>query len=426
MFRIIIALFISTASVQLAAQSPVTLLHAGWVLPVPGQAPLTGQTVVVQDGRVVAIRPGYLEANEYPGSDTQTIDLKDRYLIPGMMDMHVHLTFPVVPADYSRRTDADLAMVAVENARTTLMAGITTVRDLGASSAEAIIAVRDAIERGAIPGPRIYPAGQSISATAGHGDRRFMRTDIAAATLSDGVCDGADDCRRAVRKQYKMGAETIKLHATGGGADPNGRRNSAPELSDPELQAIVETAHNLDLRVGGHAHGTAGINAALAAGVDSIEHGSWIDDRSIALLLENNAYLVPTAYLQDWFLARTHIPESAHEARRANVALIHPKLSEAMARGVKIAMGTDSGVMPHGQNAREVMKYVELGMTPMQALQTTTVNAAKLLRIDHEVGTLEAGKKADIVALAHNPLERIDAVVAVNFVMRGGVVHRHD
>jgi imidazolonepropionase-like amidohydrolase len=286
--------------------------------------------------------------------------------------------------------------------------------------------VRDAIERGAIPGPRIYAAGQPISATAGHGDRRFIRPDIAALTLSEGVCDGADDCRRAVRSQYKVGAETIKLHATGGGADANGRRESAPEMIDEELRAIVEAAHNLNLRVAAHAHGTAGINAALAAGVDSIEHGSWIDDRSIDLLLAKGSYVVPTAYLQDWFLARKGIPESAHEARRRNVALIHPKLSSAMKKGVKIAMGTDAGIMPHGLNAKEIVKYVELGMTPQQAIQTATNHAAKLLRIDGEVGTLEAGKNADVVALADNPLERINAVEKVTFVMRGGVVHRND
>ncbi len=426
MFRPVVALLLSICGLQAMAAAPVTLVHAGWILPVPGQAPLSEQTLVVQDGKVVALRPGYLPASEFPGSESRIIDLRDRYVIPGLMDMHVHLTFPETPADFSRRSEADLAMVAVENARTTLMAGFTTVRDLGASSAEAIVAVRDAIERGAIPGPRIYAAGQSISATAGHGDRRFTRTDIAALMLSQGVCDGADDCRRAVRSQYKVGAETIKVHATGGGADPNGRRESAPELSDDELGAVVAAAHNLNLRVAAHAHGTAGVNAALAAGVDSIEHGSWIDDRSIELLLSKGSYLVPTAYLQDWFLSRKGIPEAAHEARRRNVALIHPKLSSAMKKGVKIAMGTDAGIMPHGQNAREIMKYVELGLTPMQAIQTATTNSARLLRIDQDVGTLEAGKKADLIALAGNPLERIGAVEEVTFVMRAGVVHRQD
>jgi imidazolonepropionase-like amidohydrolase len=289
--------------------------------------------------------------------------------------------------------------------------------------AESIIAVRDGIARGAITGPRILAAGESISATAGHGDRRGLRDDIADTMLSAAMCDGAEDCRRAVRSQYKLGADTIKVHATGGGADPNGKEHSPPEMFDDELEAVVETAHLLGLKVGAHAHGSAGIKAAIRAGVDSVDHSTWLDDEAIEMYLEYGTYMVRTGYLQEFFLSRPNIPEAAQVERRANRERMEVKLREAIRRGVKMAMGTDAGIMPHGDNAKEFAYYVDMGMTPMQAIETGTVNSAALLDLEEEIGRLGEGMTADIVATDENPLDDISALQDITFVMKGGVIH---
>jgi len=403
------------------AQERLTLVHAGWLLAEPGSAPLTAQTVVVAGERIREIVPGYLQAADFPQQEVSIVDLRTAYVLPGLLDMHVHLTLnPGTSADLARDTEADLAMVAVANARITVEAGFTTVRDLGATSTQAILAVRDAIRAGSIPGPRVIASGQTVSATGGHGDVRGLREDVAALTLSNAVCDGPDDCRRAVRELYKQGVDTIKLHATGGGADPNGRRESLPEMFGDEMLAITQTAHALNLKVAAHAHGTAGIAAALLAGVDSIEHGSWIDPDTIETFKSQPTWLVPTAYLQDWFLARTNMPEAAHASRRQNVAIMHPMLSQAMEEGVRIAMGTDAGIMPHGLNAYEIVKYVELGMQPMAALATATTSAAELMGMSDQVGRIGAGYHADMIAVTANPLEDIRTLLEVPFVMAAG------
>jgi imidazolonepropionase-like amidohydrolase len=297
------------------------------------------------------------------------------------------------------------------------------VRDLGALRAESIIAVRDGIERGDIEGPRILAAGESISATAGHGDRRGMRVEISDVMLSAAMCDGPDDCRRAVRSQYKLGADTIKVHATGGGADPNGKQDSPAEMFDDELRAVVETAHQLGLKVGAHAHGSPGIKAAIRAGVDSVDHSTWLDDEAIDMYLEHGTYMVRTGYLQEFFLSRAGMPADVRAEREANKEKLEVPLREAIRRGVKMAMGTDAGIMPHGDNAKEFAYYVKMGMTPMQAIETGTVNAAALMGLENEIGRLDAGMAADIVATDDNPLDDIAALQHITFVMKGGVTH---
>jgi imidazolonepropionase-like amidohydrolase len=407
-----------------AADEPrTTIVHAGTLLAVPGQDARSEQSLIIVDDKILEVRDGYVAAGDIEG-DVSIVDLKDKFVLPGLMDMHVHFTLVPKRPDYMKTSDADYALMAAGNANTTLMAGVTTVRDIGATSAEAIIAVRDAINAGTIPGPRIIAAGESISATAGHGDTRNLRDDVAELMQSKAMCDGADDCRRAVRSQYKLGADMIKVHATGGGADPNGKRFSAPEMFDDELEAIVETAHRLGLKVTAHAHGTAGIKAAIRAGVDSVEHSSWLDEEAIQMYLDTGTYQVTTAYLQDYFLSRPQIPQRIQDMRRANMKLMRPLLREAIQRGVKFAMGTDSGVMPHGQNAKEISKYVELGMSPMEAIETATVNAADLMDLTDQIGTLEAGKFADVIAVDVSPLEDITSLEDVSFVMRSGVVYK--
>ncbi len=408
----------------IAGETPkTTIVHAGTLLAVPGNTPKTEQSVIIADDKILEVRDGYVSADEFEGEVT-VIDLKDDFVLPGLMDMHVHFTLAPGRRDYLRTSNSDFAIMAASKAKITLLAGVTTVRDVGATRAEAIIAVRDGIDNGSIPGPRIIAAAESISATAGHGDSRGLRTDVAEALQSSAMCDGADDCRRAVRSQYKLGANMIKVHATGGGADPNGKRYSAPEMFDDELEAVVQTAHALGLKVTAHAHGTAGIKAAIRAGVDSVEHSSWLDDEVIQMYLDAGTYMVTTAYLQDYFLSRPQIPAYIQVQRRANMEIMRPPLREAIERGVKFAMGTDSGVMPHGQNAKEISKYVELGMTPMQAIETATVNAADLMDLSDEIGTLEAGKFADLIAVDGNPLDDITELEDVGFVMRNGVTYK--
>lgn len=396
-----------------------TIIHAGTLLAMPGEAPRRQQSVVINDGKVVEIRDGYIEAD----AGSTVIDLRDKFVLPGLMDMHVHFTLAQPRPDYARTSTADFTVRAVSNARKTLLAGFTTVRDLGAMRAESIIAVRDGINRGAIAGPRILAAGESISATAGHGDSRGLRHEIADVMLSAAMCDGADDCRRAVRSQYKLGADTIKVHATGGGADPNGREDSPAEMFADELKAVVDTAHRLGLKVGAHAHGSDGIKAAIRAGVDSVDHSTWLDEEAIDMYLEHGTYMVRTGYLQEFFLSRPTMPANSREERTANKARMEVQLREAIRRGVKMAMGTDAGIMPHGDNAREFGYYVEMGMTPMQAIETGTVNAAALLGLEDEIGHLAPGMAADIVATDENPLDDISALEHITFVMKGGVTH---
>ena len=396
-----------------------TIIHAGTLLAMPGEAPRRQQSVVINDGKVVEIRDGYIEAD----ADSTIIDLRDKFVLPGLMDMHVHFTLAQPRPDYARTSTADFTVRAVSNARKTLLAGFTTVRDLGAMRAESIIAVRDGINRGAIVGPRILAAGESISATAGHGDSRGLRHEIADVMLSAAMCDGADDCRRAVRSQYKLGADTIKVHATGGGADPNGREDSPAEMFNDELKAVVETAHRLGLKVGAHAHGSDGIKAAIRAGVDSVDHSTWLDEEAIDMYLEHGTYMVRTGYLQEFFLSRPTMPANSREERTANKARMEVQLREAIRRGVKMAMGTDAGIMPHGDNAKEFGYYVEMGMTPMQAIETGTVNAAALLGLEDEIGHLAPGMAADIVATDENPLDDISVLEHITFVMKGGVTH---
>jgi len=414
------SIFAITCDANAANGDETIIVHAGTLLATPGESPKTQQSVVIQDGKVVEIHDGYIDADD---DSTTIIDLRDKFVLPGLMDMHVHFTLAQPRPNYARTSSSDYTVRAVANAKKTLMAGFTTVRDLGAMRAESIIAVRDGIARGAIVGPRILAAGQSISATAGHGDSRGLRSEIAEVMLSASICDGTEDCRRAVRSQYKLGADTIKVHATGGGADPNGGQHSAPEMFDDELEAIVDTAHRLDLKVGAHAHGTAGIKAAILAGVDSVDHSTWLDDEVIDLYLKHGTYMVRTGYLQEFFLSRDTMPVNTRAERSANKEKMEVPLREAIRRGVKMAMGTDAGIMPHGDNAKEFGYYVEMGMTPMQAIETGTVNAAALLGLEDELGRLDVGMAADIVATDGNPLDDISALQQITFVMKGGVTH---
>mgnify|MGYP002713160156 CR=1 FL=1 len=413
--------------------NPVRLIYAGTLLAVPGQPPESERTLVVKEGRIAAIKPGYLSAAEAglePGS-VEIIDLKDVFVLPGLMDMHTHLTLQLGDPRFRNPiqghailSDVEMALDAAYYAERTLNAGFTTVRNMGSWGRE-IFALRDAIEAGKIRGPRVLAAGAYISATSGHGDIHGMRESVLAAFQPSGVCDGAAECRKAVRLQVKRGADVIKLTATGGASEDNGYREAPPELFDDELREIVSTAHSLGRKVGAHAHGTAGINAALRAGVDSVEHGTFLDKESVRLFKKTGAYLVPTLMLQDYFERGLNAMKTDLELQRRKAFLEQPdNVAMAYRAGVNIALGTDAGFFPHGENARELVWYVKIGMTEMEAIKTATVNAAALIGRSADLGTLEPGKLADLIAVPNNPLEDISALSHIAFVMKEGRVYR--
>lgn len=413
----------------------IAIVHAGQLLAVPGRAPATAQTIVVRDGVVARVASGYLEPAAVGASadDAVTVhDLKEMFVMPGLIDGHVHITSENNPKGRLQRverSDPDLAIVGAGYARKTLMAGFTTVRDVGAASSEAIFALRDGVERGDIVGPRIYASGRTISVTGGHGDgTQGYRDDVAEILHSSGVCDGVGDCRRAVREQVRAGADHIKLTATAGVLS-NTAAGLEQQFFEDELKSIMDAAHAMGRRVTAHAHGVAGINAALRAGVDAIEHGTYLNDESIALFLETDAFLVPT------ILAGVTVAEWAADPdtfltppQRRKAAEVGPRMIDmarrARAGGVEIAFGTDSGVSAHGDNAREFELLVEAGMTPMQAIHAATVNGAANLGKSDLLGTIEKGKAGDIVAVDGDPLSDVSQLRDVDFVMKAGVAYK--
>lgn len=422
------------AATPLAAQTaaPVSktkFIHAGALLAKPGEAPRGASTIVVRDGKIAEVREGHAA----PEAGAELIDLKDRFVMPGLIDMHVHLWG--IGGDPLRdrltalnRDDADDMMYAVGNARVTLEAGFTTVRDLG-GNARGMRALREGVERGVVAGPTIVNAGNAISVSGGHADP----TNGLAAEFADAVhqhkintCDGPDDCRRAVRQQIALGAQVIKYMSTGGVLS-NVSGGLGRAMTDEEMKAIIDTAHGLGRKVATHSHGVAGTKAAVAAGVDTIDHGSFLDDEAIRAMKANGTWLVPTmmapAAALEFARAGLLPPATIPKAEEAAAAAFASH-SKAYAAGVKVAFGTDSGVSKHGDNAREFALMVKAGMTPAQALRTATVNAAEALGRASSVGTIEAGKDADIIAVAGSPLEDVTRMEKVEFVMRHGVVHK--
>jgi imidazolonepropionase-like amidohydrolase len=397
---------------------PAIIIHAGALIAVPGEAPKRMQSIVVRGDRVEAILAGYVVR-----PDAKVIDLSQLTVLPGMIDCHVHLMSR--PKKEPRNAEArwgepEQVLLALENAAITLDAGFTTVRDVGAR-APGIFAVRDAIAEGRFPGPRVIAAGHMVSVTGGHGDGD---SGDRSSALS-GICDGPYECRAAVRAQIAAGADVIKIATTGGGGDENGTADAAPEMDDDELAAIVATAHSLGRKVAVHAHGTAGINAALRAGADSIEHGGFSNAESIRLYKSHKSFLVPTMSVLNG-IERDYAAADAKvkPIMRAFLDRMPENVGAVYRSGVPIAFGTDAGVTEHGQNAQEFLWYRKIGMTPVDALKTATVNAAKLLGMEARLGTLAAGTYADIVATAGDPLQDSEALRKIVYVMKGGVTAR--
>ncbi len=402
-----------------------TIIHAGRLIDGKSAEPRSQVSIVIEDGKIKKVEAGYMKPQE---GDT-VINLMEYTVLPGLMDMHTHLMSQHSKETYTEKffmEQADYALRSTVYARMTLMAGFTTVRDLGDNGVNSI-ALRKAIEKGWVPGPRIFTSGKSLATTGGHADpTNALRGDYRRdAGPLEGVINGVDDARKAVRQRYKDGADLIKLTATGGilSLAASGQN---PQFSDEELKAVVATARDYNMTVAVHAHGTEGIKRAVLAGVDSIEHGTFMTDEVIELMKQKGTYWVPTNMAGEWVAEKAKEPGYLPEIVRPKAAAIGPVIrttfAKAQAAGVKIAFGTDSGVSPHGANAREFELMVAGGMSPMKAIQSATLEASKLLRIDDRLGTIEVDKIADIVAVKGDPLENIRVLQSMAFVMKDGVV----
>ncbi len=417
-------------------ESGLTVIHAGAVLAVPGEAPLEDQSIFVRDGRIIELRPGF----GAPG-DADVIDLRDAFVLPGLIDLHVHLTTNPAPGgdlDVATQSSADLALVAAVNARRLLAAGFTTVLDLGTgrrAHEEAVFALRDAIAEGLVPGPRILAVGSPLSIPGQSRTGRY-RDEVEAVVGPDNVCSGVDDCRRTVRAQVARGADVISFYNSGSLlSDPS----PAITFSEEEMRAIVATAHALGRPVvadGGNTRGDAGgINAALRAGVDSVDTVTYPDDETWRLLKAGDAYFVPHLYALQAAVGDTH--DTLRQGTMGWLPLPvlgflyelkqePPSAVAAHEAGVRFAFGSDPGVFPHGNNAREFAELIKIGMTPDEAIVTATISAADMLGRGADLGTVEPGKAADLIGTSGSPLEDISELERVRFVMKGGAVFRHE
>ncbi len=385
------------------------------------------KTLVIRGNHVVEVRDGFVSGT---GNGDRVVDLRDSFVLPGLIDSHVHLTHQQNPnqrLEGMTQSSADQAIRGALYARRTLMAGFTTVADLGADN-DAIFALRDGIAAGEIPGPRVIASGSAVSIHGGHADINGYRDDIMHLLSSESVCSGPEDCMRAVRTQVRSGADIIKITATGGVLS-NTAAGLAQQFTDAELAAIVEVAHRMGRQVTAHAHGVDGINAFLRAGGDSIEHGTYLDADSIRLFRREGVYLVPTLLAGDFVARVAASPDNFFTpAQTAKALEVGPRMLDMARRahegGVRIAFGTDSGVSAHGDNAQEFALLVRAGLTPLEAIQAATVTAAAHLRISGEAGRIAVGMPADLIAVSGDPLSDVTTLEHVRFVMKGGVVYR--
>lgn len=403
-----------------------TLLHCGTFIDVTKGNTQSQVTVIVEGKRVTGVQTGYLA----PKGTDKVIDLKSKTVMPGLTDMHVHIEGETSKDQLVKRyqfNQADVAFEAARNAKTTLMAGFTSVRDLGGSGVN--ISLRNAISKGIAVGPRIYTAGRTIATTGGHGDptNALSENYTPDPHMVTGVINGAEEARQAVRQRYKDGSDCIKITATGGvlSIAKNGK---APQFQEDELEAIIKTAKDYGFHVAAHAHGAEGIKRAAKAGVTTIEHGTFMDDEAIDIMKQKGTYLVATILAGKTVADSAKVPGYYHPLVVPKALetgpLIQNMFGKAYKAGVKIAFGTDSGVSLHGLNAYEFQYMVEAGMPAIEAIQAATVTPAKILGVEKDLGSIEAGKFADIIATDGNPLQDITQMRKVSFVMKDGVVYK--
>jgi len=423
-----VALFLLAGTAcSVSAQAPApkrTVVHPGRVLNVRTGELRANQAIVIEGDKIVRIAAAS-EVNAAAGD--AVIDLPEATLLPGLIDMHTHLTFDLASLGYQGLSisTAREALHGARNAKRTLEAGFTTVRNVGAKD-YADIALRDAINDGDVIGPRMVASGPALGITGGHCDENLLPP--AFHLQGDGVADGVEAVQHKVREVIKYGADVIKICATGGvvskGDDPN-----ASQFTLEEMKAIVAEAHRLGRKVAAHAHGAEGVRWASEAGVDSIEHGHYMDDAAIATIKKNGTYLVPTLFLTEYMqehLKDSGMPEYSKQKMREVAAAAPVNVKKAFDAGVKVAFGTDAAVYPHGLNAGEFHVYVKLGMTPLAAIQTATINAADLLGPKFQVGMLEPGKFADMIAVDGDPTKDVTILEHVKFVMKGGTVYKNE
>src|SRR5205085_3506977 len=406
----------------LAQQPKRVIVRAGKVLDVKSGRTLSNQAIVIEADKIVSIG-----GDAKPNTGDQVIELPNATVLPGLIDAHTHLTgdprqigYQALGISVPRAT-----LTGAHNARVTLEAGFTTVRNVGAE-AFSDVALRDAINDGDIPGPRMLVSGPALGITGGHCDENLLPYEFHYS--GEGVADGVEGVQRKTREVIKYGADLIKICATGGVLS-HGDNPQASQYTLEEMKAIVADAHRLGRKVAAHAHGAQGILWASQAGVDSIEHGSYIDDAGIAEMKKNGTYLVPTLYLADWFLAnaeRLHVPPEMVAKGQAVMPAARRNIAHAFSSGVKVAFGTDAAVYPHGLNAHEFAVMVKLGLTQLQSIQAGTINAADLLGWSGKVGSIEPGKWADIVAVDGDPLADVTQLERVKFGMKGGEVYKNE
>ncbi|CAH1001553.1 hypothetical protein LEM8419_02456 [Neolewinella maritima] len=420
-------LLIACLLLPLFAFAQTTYLHCGRLITGTDEEVLTEHTLVVTDGRIAMVEAGYLE----PTDSVAVIDLRAHTVLPGLIDLHVHVESQSSPTAYSERftmDPADVALRATAYCRKTLEAGFTTVRDLGGSGVN--VSLRDAINRGHVVGPRIFTAEKAIATTGGHADPSNGRNRELSfdAGPEAGVINGPEEAYKAVRTRYKNGADCIKITATGGVLSV-AKDGSGPQFTDAELEAIVAAAKDYGMHTAAHAHGVEGMKRAIRAGITTIEHGSLMDEEAMALMIEHGTYYVPTLSAGKFVAEKAKIPGYfppviVPKALSIGAAL-QATFKQAYDRGVKIAFGTDSGVSPHGDNAGEFVYMVEAGVPPLEAIRTATVTAAEVLGMEAELGQLSVGFLADVVAVPGDPREDIGVMREVMFVMKEGVVMKN-
>ena len=420
-------LFVCGFSSTLATE---TIIHAGHMLDVNTGKLLDEVSVSIEDNKITRVADGYINGN----AGDKIIDLKEYTLLPGLMDMHVHLSTVLSPTFFMEKfvmDSADYAFRSTLYAKQTLLAGFTTVRELGDQDHNVTMALRDAIKEGYVIGPRIYTAGKGLATIGGLADpsNGLRRELMGDPDFAEGVINGPLSARKAVRQRYKEGADVIKLNVTGGAIN-QGRGGLGAQWQQDELDAVVETARDYQMIVAAHAHTPVGIIRSVKAGVDSIEHGTFMDEEAMQLMEKHGTAYVPTMLAMKWISEKATDASSMPAEVRAKSenmgAQIDITVNKAYKKGLWIVFGTDAGVFPHGINAREFKYMVDAGIPPTVAISSATIEAAKLLKIDNQLGSIEAGKLADMVAVRGNPLEDITLMQDMKFVMKDGVVYKQE